>query len=133
MKRCDGFEELHNGLKENVGRLNGVIIKSKDFPTEEIEILSNLIFFFSQSPPQAVRNCLLHPKGQEYELLFDDALIFSFMKLVGTSLETDSNVLFLAKAIDFEVEKAMKELKETNIEVYFNSGECVQRIKDIVS
>lgn len=52
LQHYDGFEELYNGLKENVGRLNWVITKLKYDPTEEIDILSNLMFFFSQSLPE---------------------------------------------------------------------------------
>jgi hypothetical protein len=133
LKRYDGFEELYNGLKENADRLNEVITKLKDAPTEEIEILSNLMFFFSQSLPEQYEIAYYISKDPEYGLLFDDALIFSFVKLVGTSFENDSSVLFLTKDRDFEVEKVMKELNETNIEVYFNSGECVQRIKDLLA
>jgi len=55
------------------------------------------------------------------------------VKLVGTSLGRDSSVLFLTKDRDFEVEKVMKELNKVNIEVYFNSGGCVQRIKDLLA
>ncbi len=123
----------YNGLKENVDRLNEVITKLKDAPTEEIEILSNLMLFFSQSLPEQYEIAYYISKDLEYGLLFDDALIFSFAKLVGTSLESDSSVLFLTKDRDFEVEKVMKELNEVNIEVYFNSGECVQRIKDLLA
>ncbi len=114
-------------------RLNEVITKLKDAPTEEIEILSNLMLFFSQSLPEQYEIAYYISKDLEYGLLFDDALIFSFAKLVGTSLESDSSVLFLTKDRDFEVEKVMKELNEVNIEVYFNSGECVQRIKDLLA
>jgi predicted nucleic acid-binding protein len=116
LQRYDGFEELYNGLKENV-----------------IEILSNLMFFFSQSLPEQYEIAYYISKDPEYGLLFDDALIFSFAKLVGKSLESDSKVLFLTKDRDFEVGKVIKELEESNVEVYFNSNECIQRINGLLA
>ena len=77
--------------------MNEVITKLKDAPTEEIEILSNLMLFFSQSLPEQYEIAYYISKDPEYGLLFDDALIFSFVKLVGTSLESNSSVLFLTK------------------------------------
>ena len=56
----------------------------------------------------------------------------SFVKLVGNALEGESNVLFLTKDSDFDVERVTKELRETNVEIYFNSGACLQRIKEVV-
>ena len=132
LKRYDGFEELYNGFKENADRLNELIIKLKDAPKKEIEILSNLMLFFSQSLPEQYEIAYYISKDPEYGLLFDDALIFSFVKLVGKSLESDSRVLFLTKDRDFEVEKVLKELNEADIEIYFNSGKCLQRIKDLL-
>jgi len=133
LKRYNGFEELYNGFKENADRLSGLITKLKEAPTEEIEILSNLMLFFSQSLPEQYETAYYVSKDPEYGLLFDDALIFSFVKLVGQSLGGASKVLFLTKDRDFEVEKVMKELNETDIEVYFNSGKCLQRIKDLLT
>jgi len=133
LQRYDGFEELYNGLKENVGRLNEVITRLKNAPTEEIDILSNLMFFFSQSLPEQYEIAYYISKDPEYGLLFDDALIFSFAKLVGKSLESDSKVLFLTKDRDFEVGKVIKELEESNVEVYFNSNECIQRINGLLA
>ena len=133
LQHYDGFEELYNGLKENVGRLNWVITKLKYDPTEEIDILSNLMFFFSQSLPEQYEIAYYISKDPEYGLLFDDALIFSFAKLVGKSLESDSKVLFLTEDRDFEVGKVIKELEESNVEVYFNSNECIQRINGLLA
>lgn len=66
-------------------------------------------------------------------MLFDDAPIFSFAKLVGKSLESDSKVLFLTKGRDFEVGKVIKELEESNAEVYFNSNEYMQRVNGLLA
>jgi len=38
--------------------------------------------------------------------------------------------LFLTKDSDFDVEKVLAELREANVEIYFASGECLQRIKE---
>jgi len=66
----------------------------------------------------------------EYNLKYNDALVFSFVKLLGKALESENKVLFLTKDKDFDVEKVLKELRETNVEIYFHSGECLQRIKE---
>jgi len=88
--------------------------------------------FFSKSLPEQYEIAYYISKDPEYGLLFDDALIFSFAKLVGASLESDSNVLFLTKDRDFEVGKVMKELNEVGVEVYFSSDKCVQRIINLL-
>ena len=90
------------------------------------------MMFFSKSLPEQYEIAYYISKDPEYGLLFDDALIFSFAKLVGASLESDSNVLFLTKDRDFEVGKVMKELNEVGVEVYFSSDKCVQRIMNLL-
>jgi len=35
--------------------------------------------------------------------------------------------------ITFEVEMVLKELSEVGVEVYFNSGECLQRVKALLA
>jgi len=132
LKRYGGFEELYHGFKANVNLLNELITKLKGSTTEEIDILSNLMMFFSKSLPEQYEIAYYISKDPEYGLLFDDALIFSFAKLVGASLESDSNVLFLTKDRDFEVGKVMKELNEVGVEVYFSSDKCVQRIMNLL-
>ena len=133
LNRYEGFEELCNGFKSNSDRLDGLITKLKYAPTKEIEVLSDLMLFFSKSLPEQYEIVYYISKDPEYGLLFEDALIFSFVKLVGKSLRYDSRVLFLTKDRDFEVDKVLKELSEMDIEVYFNSGECLQRIADLLA
>ena len=40
--------------------------------------------------------------------------------------------MFLTKDRDFDVERVKAELREINVEIYFNSGECLQRIKEVL-
>ena len=47
--------------------------------------------------------------------------------------KSHSKVLFLTKDRDFEVGKVIKELEESNVEVYFNSNECIQRIDGLLA
>ena len=54
------------------------------------------------------------------------------MSCYGESIKNESKVLFLTKDYDFDNEKILKELGDVKVEVYFNSGECIQRIKTIL-
>ena len=82
----------------------------------ELPLQDSMAFYISKDP--------------DYGLVFEDVLVFSFVKLVGKALKGESKVLFLTKDSDFDVEKVRAELREANVEIYFNSGECLQRIKE---
>ena len=71
-------------------------------------------------------------KDPDYGLVFEDALVFSFVKLVGKTLDGESKVLFLTKDGDFDVKRVLDALGDENVEIYFNSGECLQRVKDFL-
>ena len=71
-------------------------------------------------------------KDPDYGLVFEDALVFSFVKLVGKAFDGESKVLFLTKDRDFDVERVLEELRATNVRVYFNSGECLERIRELL-
>ena len=71
-------------------------------------------------------------KDPDYGLVFEDALVFSFVKLVGKALDGESKVLFLTKDSDFDVERVLEELREINVEIYFNSGMCLQQVKNLL-
>ena len=91
------------------------------------------MFFFETELPLQDSMAFYISKDPEYGLLFEDALVFSFVKLVGKSLERESKVLFLTGDRDFDVEMVLKELSEVGVEVYFNSGECLQRVKALLA
>jgi len=95
-----------------------------------ITILSNLMLFFETELPLQDSMAFYISKDPDYGLVFEDALVFSFVKLVGKALEGESKVLFLTKDSDFDVEKVLAELREANVEIYFNSGACLRRIKE---
>ena len=133
LERYDGFEELHKRFKNDVNDLNMLITKLEEATSKEVEILSKLMLLFSESLPLQYEVSFYVSKDPEYGLLFEDALVFSFVKLVGKSIGHESKVLFLTRDRDFDVEKVLKELNEVGVEVYFSSGECLQRIKELLA
>ncbi len=90
------------------------------------------MLLFHVSLPLHFEDSFYISKNPEYGLLFEDALVFSFVKLVGKAIRNESNVLFLTKDSDFDIENVLKELNEVGVEVYFNSGVCLQRIKNFL-
>jgi len=104
----------------------------KEATLKEVEILSQLMLLFSVSLPLHYEASFYVSKDPEYGLLFEDALVFSFVKLVGESIRNEGKVLFLTKDRDFDNEKVLEELGKVDVEVYFNSRECIQRIKTIL-
>ena len=132
LERYDGFEDLHGRLKNDVNDLNVLITKLKEATVKEVEILSQLMLLFSVSLPLHYEGSFYISKDPEYGLLFEDSLVFSFVKLVGESIRNEGKVLFLTKDRDFDNEKVLEELGKVDVEVYFNSGECIQRIKTIL-
>jgi len=132
LERYKGFENLCKRLREDAEYLEVLINKLKEAPKKEIEILSNLMLFFSENLPLHYEMSYYISKDPDYGLIFEDALVFSFVKLVGDALKDESTVLFLTKDRDFDVKRVLEELRERNIEVYFNSGACLKRIKDIL-
>jgi hypothetical protein len=132
LQRYDGFNELHNRLQNDLDGLNELIIKLKEATVKEVEILSKLMLLFRVSLPLHFEDSFYISKNPEYGLLFEDALVFSFVKLVGKAIRNESNVLFLTKDSDFDIENVLKELNEVGVEVYFNSGVCLQRIKNFL-
>ena len=91
------------------------------------------MLFSSESLPLQHEISYYISKDPDYGLVFEDALVFSFVKLVGKALDGESNVLFLTNDRDFDVENVLRGLREENVEIYFNSGECLQRIKEELS
>ena len=130
LERYSGFEELCERLKKDVEDLEVLINRLREAPMKEIGILSSLMLFFSESLPLQHEMSYYISKDPDYGLVFEDALVFSFVKLVGKALDGESKVLFLTKDRDFDVEKVLAELREANVEIYFASGECLQRIKE---
>ena len=133
VSRYKGFRKLYNNLDESRSELDNLVLSLDRSLHEVLEILSNLMFFFETELPLQDSMAFYISKDPEYGLLFEDALVFSFVKLVGKSLEHESKVLFLTGDRDFDVEKVLKEMSEVGVEVYFNSGECLQRVKALLA
>ncbi|NQE52258.1 hypothetical protein C5S29_01595 [ANME-1 cluster archaeon GoMg3.2] len=133
LERYKGFEELYKRLREDVEDLEVLINKLREAPTKEIEILSDLMLFFSESLPLQLEMSYYISKDPDYGLVFEDALVFSFVKLVGKTLDGESKVLFLTKDSDFDVKRVLDALGDENVEIYFNSGACLQMVKDFLN
>ena len=132
LERYKGFEELYKRLREDIEDLEVLINRLREAPMKEIEILTDLMLFFSESLPLQHEMSYYISKDPDYGLVFEDALVFSFVKLVGKAFDGESKVLFMTKDSDFDVERVLEELRETNVEIYFNSGMCLQRIKEVL-
>jgi len=130
ISRYEGFEDLYNSLNKSRSEIDNLISSLDRSLHEVLAILSNLMLFFETELPLQDSMAFYISKDPDYELVFEDALVFSFVKLVGKALEGESKVLFLTKDSDFDVEKVLAELREANVEIYFASGECLQRIKE---
>jgi len=105
LERYSGFEELCERLKKDVEDLEVLINRLREAPMKEIGILSSLMLFFSESLPLQHEMSYYNSKDPDYGLVFEDALVFSFVKLVGKTLDGESKVLFLTKDSDFDVKR----------------------------
>ena len=130
ISRYEGFENLYNSLNESRTEISNLISSLDRSLHEILEILSNLMFFFEIELPLQDSMAFYISKDPDYGLVFEDALVFSFVKLVGKALDGESKVLFLTKDRDFDVERVLEELREANVVIYFNPAECLQRIKE---
>ncbi|RLG23370.1 hypothetical protein DRN76_05455 [Methanosarcinales archaeon] len=133
VSRYGEFKKLYNSLDESRNELDNLVSSLDRSLYEVLEILSNLMFLFETELPLQDSMAFYVSKDPEYGLLFEDALVFSFAKLVGKSLWHESRVIFLTKDMDFNAEKVLEELNEVGVEVYFSSGECLQRIKELLA
>ena len=95
VSRYKGFKKLYNNLDGSRSELDNLILSLDRSLHEVLEILSNLMFFFETELPLQDSMAFYISKDPEYGLLFEDALVFSFVKLVGKSLEHEGKVLFL--------------------------------------
>lgn len=131
--------ELENVDKiiEGFGAINGyfdeLIDGLRQAPLYVLDKLSPVLYIFDDPLPIQHTMAYYVSNDPEYDLQYKDALVFSFVKLVGKSLWHESRVIFLTKDMDFSAEKILKELNEVEVEVYFSSGECLQRVKGLLA
>ncbi|KAF5432749.1 hypothetical protein C5S39_03025 [Candidatus Methanophagaceae archaeon] len=130
ISRYEGFENLYLSLNESRTEIHNLISSLDRSLHEVLEILSNLMLFFEIELPLQDSMAFYISKDPDYGLVFEDALVFSFVKLVGKALDGESKVLFLTKDSDFDVDIVQEELRAANVAIYFNSGECLQRIEE---
>lgn len=129
IEKVDKILKAFSAIK---GHFDELIDKLQRAPLYVLDKLSAVLYIFEELLPVQHTKAYYVSSDPEYNLQYNDALVFSFVNLVGKALEGESKVLFLSKDIDFDVEIVLKELRETNVEMYFNSGACLQRIKDLL-
>ncbi len=123
-------DKILEGFSAIKGHFDELIDKLQRAPLYVLDKLSAVLYIFEELLPIQHTMAYYVSSDPEYNLKYNDALVFSFVKLLGKALESENKVLFLTKDKDFDVEKVLKELRETNVEIYFHSGECLQRIKE---
>lgn len=132
VSRYEGSENLYNSLNESRTEINNLISALDRSLHEVLEIRSNLMYFFETELPLQDSMAFYISRDPDYKLGFEDALVFSFVKLVGKSLGGESEVLFLTKDRDFDVGRVVGELSGVNVAIHFNSGACLQRIREVL-
>ena len=124
------MDKILDGFSVIKGHFDELIDKLQRAPLYVLDKLSAILYIFDNPLPIQHTMAYYVSSDPEYNLQYNDALVFSFVKLVGKALDGESKVLFLTKDSDFDVEKVLAELREANVEIYFASGECLQRIKE---
>ncbi len=126
-------DKIVEGFSAIKGYFDELVDELRRAPLFVLDKLSPVLYIFDNPLPIQHTVAYYVSNDPEYDLQYKDALVFSFVKLVGKSIEHESRVIFLTKDMDFNAEKILKELNEVGVEVYFNSGECLQRVKDLLA
>ena len=133
IKRYQNFKNLSKSLESDIYEINKLVAALKGDPKSVLDALSGLIFYFDESLPLQYESAYYISKDPEYDLAFEDALVFSFIKIVGLAFEKESTVMFLTNDNDFKKEKVLNELKKVRVAVYIKkSGKCVNDVKKLV-
>ena len=126
-------DKIIEGFSTIRGYFDELIDELRRAPLYVLDKLSPVLYIFNNPLPIQHTMSYYVSNDPEYDLQYKDALVFSFAKLVGKSLWHESRVIFLTKDMDFNAEKMLEELNEVGVEVYFSSGECLQRIKKLLA
>jgi len=129
----ENVDKIIEGFDTIKGYFGELINELRQAPLYVLDKLSPVLYIFDNPLPVQHTMAYYVSNDPEYDLQYKDALVFSFVKLVGTSMRHESKVIFLTKDRDFDVEKVLEELNEVGVEVYFTSGECLQRVKDLLA
>ena len=119
------IERIHEVIEE-ITTLAG---KLRELPEGTLERLTKLICVFEKNLAVQFEEAYYISKNPKYGLKFEDALVFSFVKLFGIAMD-DCKVIFLTKDRDFDTGTVMQELSAVGVDIYFSSGECMQRIRE---
>ena len=126
-------DRIIEGFSTIKGYLDELVEELRQAPLYVLDKLSPVLYIFDDPLPVQHTMAYYVSNDPEYDLQYTDALVFSFVKLVGNSIGHESRVIFLTKDMDFNPEKILKELNEVGVEVYFNSGKCLQRVRDLLA
>lgn len=121
-KLTERIHEVIDDITKLAGRL-------RESPRDVLKNMSELILVFEKNLAVQFEEAYYTSKNPKYELEFEDALVFSFVKLFGIALD-ECKIIFLTRDRDFDNEPVLQELKRVGVDVYFSSGECMQRIKE---
>jgi hypothetical protein len=114
-------DKILEGFSAIKGHFDELIDKLQRAPLYVLDKLSAVLYIFEELLPIQHTMAYYVSSDPEYNLKYNDALVFSFVKLVVKALESENKVLFLTKDKDFDVEKVLKELRETNVEIYLKT------------
>lgn len=128
----EDVDKIIEGFSMIKGHFDALIHKLQLAPLYVLDKLSAVLYIFEEPLPVQHTMAYYVSSDPEYNLQYNDALVFSFVKLVGKSLDGECEVLFLTKDRDFDVEKVLEALRATNVDCYFNSGVCLERIKRFI-
>jgi len=124
-----GDAKLTGRIHEVIDDVTKLADRLRESPRDVLKNMSKLILVFEKNLTVQFEEAYYAAKNPKYELEFEDALVFSFVKLFGIALD-ECKIIFLTRDRDFDTEPVLQELKEVGVDVYFSSGECVQRIKE---
>lgn len=126
----EDVDKILEGFSVIKGHFDELIDKLQRAPLYVLDKLSAVLYIFEELLPVQHTLAYYVSSDPEYNLQYNDALAFSFVKLVGKTFDGESKILFLTKDRDFDVERVLEELREANVEIYFDSGKCLQGIKE---
>ena len=128
----EDMDKILEGFSAIKGHFDELIDKLQRAPLYVLDKLSAVLYIFEELLPVQHTMAYYVSSDPEYNLQYNDALVYSFVKLVGKAFDGESKVLFLTKDSDFDVERVLEELREINVEIYFNSGMCLQEVKNLL-
>ena len=129
----ENVDKIVEGFSMSRRYFDELISKLRQAPLHVLDKLAPVLYIFDYPLPIQHTMAYYVSNDPEYNLQYKDALVFSFSRLVGKSIGYESKVIFLTKDMDFSTEKIRGELDDAGVEVYFSSGECLRRVRDLLA